>query len=152
MQTPQTVRHTRKVLLIDDRLDAILPIRLLLKRDGHEIFEANNGVDGVALAASVQPDVVLCDIGLPGKWDGYDVIRQLRLQVQTQAAYMIAVSGYCQPSDVERSRQAGFDDHFAKPVDIVKLRQLIAEHPLQTNVVLHNVLASGTTDHQADPK
>jgi CheY-like chemotaxis protein len=152
MQTPQAPRHIRKVLLIDDRLDAILPIRLLLKRDGHEIFEANNGEDGVALAASVQPDVVLCDIGLPGKWDGFDVIRQLRLQIETKTAYMIAVSGYCQPSDVERSRQAGFDDHFAKPVDIVKLRQLIAEHPLQSNAALHDVLTANTTSHQADDK
>lgn len=145
-QSPSKDRPTCKVLVIDDRLDAILPIRVLLKRDGHEIFEATNGEDGVHLATKVRPDVVLCDIGLPGKWNGYDVIRELRVQVGMQSAYMIAVSGYCQPADIERSRQAGFDEHFAKPVDIVKLRQLIARHPLSAKSVAQDALTANATD------
>jgi CheY-like chemotaxis protein len=144
MDTIEVPGLARKVLIIDDRYDAILPIRVLLKRDGHEIFEAHSGEEGVELATKAQPDVVLCDIGLPGKWDGYDVVRELRARIETQAAYMIAVSGYCQPSDVARSQHAGFDDHFPKPVDLVKLRQLVAQHPLRT--LLQSVFALDAAD------
>jgi len=115
----------KRVLVIDDRIDAILPIRVILKREGHEVFEAHDGVSGVALAAQVTPDVVLCDIGLPGKWNGYDVVKELRLQPATCDALIVALSGYSQPSDRQRAKEAGFDLHLAKPIDGKRLRELV---------------------------
>ena len=143
---------SRKILLIDDRRDAILPIRLLLSRDGHKVFEASTGEEGVTVAVDVQPDLILCDIGLPGQWDGYAVVRELRTKPQTKATYMVAVSGYCQPIDIERSQQAGFDDHFAKPVDIARLRRLVAEDSLKSTFLLHDILSANAAGHQADDK
>jgi CheY-like chemotaxis protein len=120
-QTPVS----RKVLVIDDRVDAILPIRVILRRDGHEVFEAHDGVAGVAMARRVMPDVVLCDIGLPGKLNGYDVVKELRSLASTRDALIVALSGYSQPSDRQRAREAGFDLHLAKPIDATRLRDLI---------------------------
>jgi signal transduction histidine kinase/CHASE3 domain sensor protein/ActR/RegA family two-component response regulator len=116
---------SQKILVIDDRVDAILPIRVILKRDGHEVFEAHDGVAGVELARRVKPDVVLCDIGLPGKLNGYDVVKELRYHESTRNALIVALSGYSQPSDRQRAREAGFDGHLAKPIDATRLRALV---------------------------
>lgn len=116
---------SRKVLVIDDRVDAILPIRVILRRDGHEVFEAHDGVTGVELARRVKPDVVLCDIGLPGKLNGYDVVKELRSIASTRDALIVALSGYSQPTDRQLAREAGFDLHLAKPIDATRLRDLV---------------------------
>jgi len=116
---------SRRVLVIDDRADAILPIRVILRRDGHEVFEAHDGVAGVEMARHEKPDIVLCDIGLPGKLNGYDVVKELRATPSTRDALIVALSGYSQPSDRQRAREAGFDLHLAKPIDATRLRDLV---------------------------
>jgi CheY-like chemotaxis protein len=77
------------------------------------------------MARRVMPDVVLCDIGLPGKLNGYDVVKELRSLASTRDALIVALSGYSQPSDRHRAREAGFDLHLAKPIDATRLRDLI---------------------------
>lgn len=118
-------RTTQRVLVIDDRLDAILPIRVILRKEGHEVFEAHDGPTGVQLALETAPDLILCDIGLPGKWNGYDVVNELRQHPTTRDTYIVALSGYSQPADRQRAQEAGFDLHLAKPIDGARLRELI---------------------------
>lgn len=118
-------RTTQRVLVIDDRLDAILPIRVILRKEGHEVFEAHDGPTGVQLALETAPDLILCDIGLPGKWNGYDVVNELRQHPTTRDTYIVALSGYSQPADRQRAQEAGFDLHLAKPIDGARLRELM---------------------------
>ncbi len=124
-------RKTRKsrVLVIDDRADAILPIRVLLTREGHEVFEAHDGATGIEIAIELIPDVIFCDIGLPGKYNGYDVVRALRQNSTLRDTYIIALSGYSQPADRQRAAEAGFDLHLAKPIDGSRLRELLNRQP-----------------------
>jgi|GEM_PF-1098865 len=128
-----TLRTSQRVLVIDDRLDAILPIRVILRKEGHEVFEAYDGPTGVQLAIDTAPDLILCDIGLPGKWNGYDVVNELRQHPTTRDTYIVALSGYSQPADRQRAQEAGFDLHLAKPIDGARLRELIQnQYRLQT--------------------
>jgi CheY-like chemotaxis protein len=98
---------------------------MLLELLGHRVRVAYTGPEGVRTAAAAPPDVVLCDIGLPGL-DGYGVASELRRQEATAKARLIAVTGYGQNADRRRSRQAGFDEHLTKPVDPEALLTLLA--------------------------
>jgi CheY-like chemotaxis protein len=80
------------------------------------------------MAPEFHPDVVLLDIGLPGI-DGYEVARRLRGQADLPGLLIIAVTGYGQESDRQRAREAGFDQHLVKPVDLEILRRLLAAAP-----------------------
>jgi PAS domain S-box-containing protein len=113
-----------RVLVIEDHQDSAESLRMLLRLYGHRVEIARTGLDGVEAARAFRPDVVLCDIGLPGGMDGYAVARALRSD-SNQAAVLIALSGYGQDDDRRQSRQAGFDRHLTKPVDPVVLKQLI---------------------------
>jgi signal transduction histidine kinase len=118
-----------RILAIDDRTDALLPIRVLMTRDGHQVVEAQNGPDGVHLAKSFHPDMVLCDIGLPGAMNGYDVAQAMRADPELKKLYLVALSGYSQPSDRKRAQTSGFDFHVAKPIKLAMLRNLVANRP-----------------------
>ena len=111
------------VLVIDDRRDASYPLIKFLERDGHRVFTAENGPSGVAEATAHLPDVVICDIGLPG-FDGYEVARRLRSVPGLADSLFIAVTGYGQPQDRNDAVRAGFDCHIVKPVD----RSLLMAH------------------------
>jgi PAS domain S-box-containing protein len=105
-----------RVLVVEDNKDAADSLRTLLELFGHEVAVACSGLVGVQMAISWQPDVVLCDIGLPGL-DGYAVVSALRRNPVTAKARVIAVTGYGADADRLRSREAGFDLHLTKPVD-----------------------------------
>ncbi len=122
-QTPITV------LAIDDRRDALLPIAALLKRAGHRVLTAPDGLTGLQIATKELPDMILCDIGLPGEMNGYDVVRAIRQDKATRYIYAVALSGYSQKSDIDNAAQAGFDYHVAKPVAFKTLRMLISQRP-----------------------
>jgi two-component system CheB/CheR fusion protein len=141
----------QRVLVIDDRLDAILPIRVLLKREGHEVYEAYDGPSGFQMAIELTPDLILCDIGLPGKWNGYDVVRELRQHPKTENTFIVALSGYSQPADRQRAQEAGFNLHLAKPIDRTRLRELISHHRLET-VPSGDISAAHTAGDQTDHK
>jgi CheY-like chemotaxis protein len=114
------------VLVIEDLADAAESLRMLLRLSGHEVEVAHTGEAGVAAARQGRPDVVLCDIGLPGDLDGYGVARALRADPEQAGVTLLALSGYGQEEDQRRAREAGFDRHLTKPVDPQALVQLLA--------------------------
>jgi signal transduction histidine kinase len=115
-----------RVLLIEDHPDTAESMRVLLTMTGHEVAIAHSGPKGMAAARTFRPQVVICDIGLPGRMDGYAVARAMRRDPAFAAVRLIALSGYGQDEDRRRSREAGFDAHLIKPVDFAELRRLIA--------------------------
>jgi CheY-like chemotaxis protein len=118
-------RTHRRILLVEDNRDAADTLRMLLELYGYEVTVAYTGPEGVQAAEEQRPNIVLCDIGLPGL-DGYGVARKLRGNPATAKAHMIAVTGYGSDDDLSRSREAGFDRHMVKPVDPVDLKQALA--------------------------
>jgi CheY-like chemotaxis protein len=105
----------KRILVVEDNRDSADSLRLLLEFSGHDVAVAYSGHDGVKAAEQYQPDVVLCDIGLPGL-DGYGVARKLRDSPATAKARLIAVTAYGQDEDRRRSHEAGFEQHLVKPV------------------------------------
>ena len=113
----------RRVLLIEDNEDSAMSLREVLEMLGHEVHVSATGSEGIALARQVSPEVVVCDIGLPGM-DGYAVARELRSL--RPAPVLIALTGYALPEDLQRAADAGFGHHIAKPVKIEQLNRLLA--------------------------
>jgi signal transduction histidine kinase len=121
------VAHTASactILIVEDNADARDMLRQVLAMQGHDVREAADGAEGVALAAQVKPDVAIIDIGLPDI-DGYEVARRVRSQASRPIA-LIALTGYGQPADQRRARAAGFDLHLVKPITVERLDQAIA--------------------------
>jgi len=116
-------RKTRlRVVVIEDNEDAAVTLQDVLELEGHEVAIAHDGRRGIETVLEWQPDVVLCDVGLPDI-DGLEV--GARLRAAGFRARLVAVTGYASPADIERSRRAGFDEHVAKPVDPGQLDQLL---------------------------
>jgi PAS domain S-box-containing protein len=113
------------VLIIEDHPDAAESMQMLLQLYGHEAEIALDGPAGLAAARRFRPDVVLCDIGLPGGMDGYAVARAVRADPELRALRLIALTGYGQEEDQARSHEAGFDLHLTKPVDPAALEKLL---------------------------
>jgi PAS domain S-box-containing protein len=136
--TQVEARHTpgghprRRVMVVDDNQDAAQSLRELLELQGHQVVAvAHDGADALEEARRAGPEVVLCDIGLPGM-DGYQVAQAFRADPALRATRLVALSGYAQPEDLRRASQAGFDAHLAKPADLDRLEQLLAaggRHP-----------------------
>jgi signal transduction histidine kinase len=114
----------RRILVVDDNRDAAESLAMLLRLGGHEVLVANDGHEALEISATQRPAVVLLDIGLPGM-DGYEVCRRVREQglANTQ---IIAMTGFGQERDRRRSKEAGFDLHTVKPVQIDELMRLLA--------------------------
>lgn len=106
----------RRILVVDDNRDAVEALAMMLKLGGNDVEIAYDGVAALARAQSFAPDAVVLDIGLPGL-DGYEVARRLRARPETAGALIVAVTGYGQKEDRERSRAAGFDHHLVKPIE-----------------------------------
>jgi two-component system CheB/CheR fusion protein len=115
-----------RVLVVDDNLDSARSMSLLLKLWGHESEVAPDGPAAIERAAALRPHVVLLDIGLPGM-SGYDVARELRRRPESAGAMIVAVTGYGQSEDRQRSAAAGFDHHLVKPVDPSAVERLLDE-------------------------
>jgi signal transduction histidine kinase len=115
------VATAKRVLIVDDNVDAAVTLSWLLTAHGYTVEVAHDGPGGLKAAQSFKPDILLLDIGLPGM-DGYELARRLRGEGFT-SSLMIAISGYAHEADIERARVAGFDRHLAKPVDIDHLLQ-----------------------------
>ena len=96
----------------------------MLNLDGHDVRTASDGTLGLEAARSFHPEVILCDIGLPGM-SGYEVAAQLRASPEFRKTRLIALSGYGQDEDRRRSREAGFDYHLTKPVEPKVLNDLL---------------------------
>jgi two-component system CheB/CheR fusion protein len=117
----------RRCLVIEDNADAAESMGLLLEMSGHEVEIAHDGRQGLEAAKRFLPDVVLCDIGLPGGLDGYEVARRMREDPALGRTKLIALTGYGQEEDQRRAREAGFDVHLTKPADPVALGRLLSE-------------------------
>jgi two-component system, sensor histidine kinase len=113
-----------RVLVVDDNVDAAASLAMVLESIGLPHRIVHDGASALREASDFAPQVVLLDIGMPGM-DGYEVARQLRGQPATRDALLVAVTGWSQAQDRRRSREAGFDHHFAKPVDIDALTALL---------------------------
>ncbi len=105
-----------RFLLIEDNRDAAELLAMLLEGAGHRVTIATSGREGLELARSTEPDVILCDLGLPGL-SGFEVAERIRADAQGHDVALIALSGYGTASDVERGQLAGFDAHLTKPAD-----------------------------------
>jgi PAS domain S-box-containing protein len=127
-QPPSCVN--RRVLIIDDNVDAADMLAALVVVLGGEAATAYDGRDGLRCAADFRPDVILLDIGMPDM-DGYETCRRLRAQPDGHVAYIVAVTGWGQPHDRERALAEGFDAHLTKPADPRTLEDLLADTPVR---------------------
>jgi PAS domain S-box-containing protein len=115
----------RRVLVVDDHVDAAESAAMLLGFLGHEVRTAHDGPSALAAVGKFRPEVVLLDIGLPGM-SGYEVARALRAQPENRELILVAVTGYGQEEDCRQSQEAGFDRHLVKPVEPKALQELVA--------------------------
>jgi CheY-like chemotaxis protein len=114
-----------RVLVVEDNRDAADSLRMLFEAYGYQVTVAYSGPDGVKAAAESRPEVIICDVGLPGM-DGYRVAQALRGNPVTAAARLIALTGYGREEDLRRAREAGFDEHLTKPADPAALEAILA--------------------------
>ena len=113
-----------RVLIVEDNRDAADSLQMLLELTGCQVDVAYTGPDGVELARRAGPDVVLCDIGLPGL-DGYEVARRIREEAAGKRPVLVALTGYGEDDDRRKAREAGFDHHFTKPADPAVIGRLL---------------------------
>jgi PAS domain S-box-containing protein len=114
----------RRILIADDNLDAADALALLLRMSGDEVCTAKDGLEALQQATDFHPDVVLLDIGMP-RMDGLEAARRLRQQPWAKKVLILAMTGWGQESDRQRSKEAGIDYHLVKPVDPLALRHLL---------------------------
>jgi CheY-like chemotaxis protein/anti-sigma regulatory factor (Ser/Thr protein kinase) len=123
VETPEDAEPLR-ILVVDDNVDAAEALTDIVEAWGHTARAVFHGQEALGAAARFRPDVVLLDIGLPGM-DGYAVARALRADPNQPQPRIVAVTGYGQREDRQRSRAAGFDEHLVKPVDLPSLRRAL---------------------------
>ena len=124
----------RRVLIVDDNPDGAESLALLLTLEGHETHVAHDGLDAIAAAERLRPDVTLLDIGLPGL-NGFDVCRRIREQAWGKSLVLVAVTGWGQQEHRRASKDAGFNMHLVKPVDPDALTALLASLPSPSETV-----------------
>jgi CheY-like chemotaxis protein len=112
-------------LVVDDNTAAADTLAELLKAYGHDVQVVHDGQAALKAFETYRPDVMLIDIGMPSM-DGYEVARRIRQKSQADGVTLIAVTGWGQETDFQRSREAGIDHHLTKPLDLAKLRALLA--------------------------
>jgi CheY-like chemotaxis protein len=120
-----TPQHFR-ILVVDDNHDSALSLAMMLSIMGHETRTAHDGESAVVTAESFLPEVVLLDIGLP-KLNGYEVAQRIRESEWGQSMFLIAVTGWGQEEDRQRSSEVGLNVHMVKPVEPAALERLLSE-------------------------
>ena len=120
-----TAAAPRRILVIEDNADSAEVLQTFLEIHGHEISVRNNAADGLKCAHAINPDVIICDISLSDEIDGYTVAEEIRRHDGLKSVLLIAVSGFGRPEDKQKSKAAGFDEHFTKPTDFDGLIELI---------------------------
>lgn len=114
-----------RIVVADDNVDTAHSLSLLFEALGHETKIAHNGVQALGIAHEFQPDAMVIDIGMPGL-DGHDLARRIRTEPWGKEVLLIAASGWGQEEDKEKSREAGFNLHLVKPVELEMLKGLLA--------------------------
>ena len=124
--TVKTTPQRFRILVVDDNHDSALSLAMMLSIMGHETRTAHDGESAVTTAESFLPDVVLLDIGLP-KLNGYEVAQRIRENAWGQSMFLIAVTGWGQEEDRQRSSEVGLNVHMVKPVEPAALERLLSE-------------------------
>jgi len=114
----------RRILVVDDNHDSALALAMMLRMMGHEAHTAHDGREALETAAATRPHVILLDLGMP-RLSGHDTCRRLREQPWAKGITIVALTGWGQDEDRRRSREAGFDHHLVKPVDLVQLARVL---------------------------
>jgi len=115
-----------RILLTDDNRDAVDSLALVLEMAGYEVYATHSGLEALEVGARVLPDIFILDIGMP-EISGHELASRIRQQSWGRGALMIALTGWGQREDKERSREAGFDYHLTKPVDPDQLQRLLRD-------------------------
>lgn len=113
---------------MDDEPDQIQMLAMLLRDAGHRVECASSALYALTLARDFRPEFVFLDIGMPGM-NGYDIARALRSHENRNKLLLIALTGWGQPSDIQESREAGFDLHLVKPLDTASVKRLLETPP-----------------------
>jgi PAS domain S-box-containing protein len=124
--TPVEQPSRLRILVVDDNRDAADSLAMLLEMLGNDVHTAHDGLEAVGAAAAFHPDVVLLDIGLP-KLNGYEVAQRIREMPGGAKVLLVALTGWGQEEDRRRTKEAGFDQHMTKPVELANLQKLLAE-------------------------
>jgi CheY-like chemotaxis protein len=127
-QAIQCPERIRRILVVDDNHDSAESLAMLLNVTGNETHTVYDGLEAVEATATFRPDVVLLDIGLP-KLNGYQAARRIREQPWGRDMVLVAVTGWGQEEDRQRSKDAGFNGHLVKPVEYAALEKLLATLP-----------------------
>ena len=114
---------TRKILVVDDQVDAASVLARLLRTRGHQARSTGDGASALEAIAVERPDVVLLDIGLPGM-NGYEIARRIKADTSLTSILLVALTGYGQDADIRLAREAGFDHHLVKPTDLEAIEAL----------------------------
>ncbi|WP_066336630.1 response regulator [Azohydromonas lata] len=118
----------RRVLVVDDNVDAADSLAMMLELMGHEARAVHDGAAALQAAPAWRPDIVLLDIGLPGL-NGYEVARRLRADPALAGTLLVALTGWGSEGDKRRSAEAGFDAHLTKPVALDDVEAVLARYP-----------------------
>lgn len=119
---------SRRILIIDDNTDLAESLRQLLELQHHQVMTAYDGEEGLAKAQKFKPEVVMLDIALPYS-SGYEIAKAIRSDPVLKDVYLVALSGYAMPEDLQKARTAGFNCYLAKPIDLERLEQMLANIP-----------------------
>jgi len=115
-----------RILIIDDNKDFATILCTLFEFLGHTAATADNGIEGLEKAKQIKPDVIFCDIGLPGM-NGYEVAESIRKDDALKEVPLIALTGYAGDREKEMAKKSGFTMHIAKPVDLPELKKILAQ-------------------------
>jgi CheY-like chemotaxis protein len=116
------------VLVVDDNIDAADSLAIMLQLDGYDTRVEYSGEDALRTAEAFDPEVVVCDIGLP-EMDGHEIARRLRADPRRARTLLVAVTGWGSDEDKQRTRRAGFDFHLVKPVGLDSVQDILGRLP-----------------------
>jgi signal transduction histidine kinase/ActR/RegA family two-component response regulator len=124
---PPVSTPPRRIAIVEDNRDVRDLLRLKLRRLGHSVIDASDGLEGLRIVLEDRPDLALVDLGLPGI-DGFQLAREVREKLG-DGVVLVAVSGFGQPDDKRRAIEAGFDEHLTKPADVSDIESLLTRLP-----------------------
>lgn len=124
--------HSLRILIVDDHVDTAKMSAMMLRSWGHDVRVAHNGHDALKHTTDFNPHVIFLDISMPGM-DGYEVARIIRQDPGLKSSLLVAITGYGQDVDRQRSRESGIDIHLTKPVEPSALKQILSESILIRN-------------------
>jgi CheY-like chemotaxis protein len=128
LRTKESIREAgaiRRILVVDDNEDAAASLAMLLEQLGHVLAIAHDGQEGLEKARSFGPEVVFLDLGMP-RMDGFETARHLRSLPRGRELLLVALTGWGQEQDQERTREAGFDCHLLKPLEVGALNKIMS--------------------------